>query len=222
MVKLVNVQKSYPTPRGNLPVLSIKDMELTLGSFYCLSGPSGSGKTTLMNVIAGLIRPDSGSVVVDGVELTHLGEAERDLFRAKNIGMVFQAFHLLPALTALENVMMPAFLAGLHTMQTRAEELLDAVGLSGRISHRPEELSRGEQQRVAIARALLNSPKLVLADEPTGNLDMASAESTLQCLVDVSKLAGATVLIVSHSNQPLKYCQEIKLVDINESCGVVV
>lgn len=221
-VKLANVQKSYPTPRGSLPVLLIRELELTTGSFYCLSGPSGSGKTTLMNVIAGLTRPDSGSVIVDGIELTLLGEAERDVFRAKHIGMVFQAFHLLPALTALENVMMPAFLAGLHNMQQRAEDLLNAVGLAGRLYHRPDELSRGEQQRAAIARALLNSPKLILADEPTGNLDAASADTTLECLVDVSKRAGATVLIVSHSNQPLKYCQEIRLVDINQSKEVAI
>lgn len=222
IVLLEGVKKSYQTPRGQLQVLDIARLELESGGQYCLTGPSGTGKTTFLNVISGMIRADEGSVKVCGTELMSLGEAERDVFRARHLGMVFQAFHLLPALSALENVILPGFLAGTSRSETRARELLAIVGLSDRIHHRPEELSRGEQQRVAIARALVNKPQLLLADEPTGNLDSASAENVFNYLTTAARETDATLIMVSHSRDALAHFREVRLADINKPGEVAV
>jgi putative ABC transport system ATP-binding protein len=171
------------------------------GEFVALLGRSGSGKSTLLNVVSGIDRPDAGQVWINGQELTGMGERERTLFRRRHIGFVFQFFNLIPTLTVLENVTLPAELNGSNPRFARAaaEPLLDAVGLLDRASAYPDKLSGGEQQRIAIARALVHDPLLVLADEPTGNLDENTGESVLDLLDRLTRRAGKNLIMVTHS-----------------------
>ena len=190
----------YATPEGELVVLDGLDFDVAAGQTVAITGTSGSGKTTLLSVLGGLDRPGAGSVNVAGHDLAALGRDELALYRGRVVGFVFQDFGLLGQLTALENVELALTFAHIarRRRRARARELLDAVGLAARLSHRPRALSGGEKQRVAIARALANQPQLVLADEPTGNLDTASSETVLDLLMRLPVEHGSTVIVVTH------------------------
>ena len=199
MLQLTDVVKSYPQPEGgSLTVLDVASMQIAMGEQVALIGQSGGGKTTLLHLIAGLLVPDQGSIRINGTELTRLSEQGRDRFRAGTIGYVFQTFNLLPAFTALENVRLGmTFGHGRHET-ARAEELLDRVGLSDRAGYRPNQLSVGQQQRVAIARALAGRPKILLADEPTANVDPVSAETVLELIRETCREENVSLLLVTH------------------------
>lgn len=197
---LKQIRKSYREPDGSvLPILAIENFEIQDAEQVVLVGASGGGKTTLLNVIAGITLPDSGSVLIDGIEATKLHEASRDRLRAERIGFVFQTFNLLPAFSALENVLLGMSFSRKRADRQRAAELLDRVGLGHRLHHRPSQLSVGEQQRVAVARALANRPSLLLADEPTANVDMANQDLILRLIRDACAENGVSLLMVTHS-----------------------
>ena len=207
IVELRGVTRIYKLGREKLPVLRGVDWEIRRGEWACLLGASGSGKTTLLNLIGTLEQPDSGTIRIAGVDVSKLGRGEAARFRNRKIGFVFQAYHLLPELTVLENVMLPGNLAGLSRGEAkkRAVPLLETVGLSGRMRHRPSELSGGEQQRAAIARALLNEPELLLADEPTGNLDTHTGEAILELFTELRKLhPGRSIMMITHNREIAK------------------
>ncbi len=196
---LENVRKSYRLPGGNLlPVLSIDHFEIQPGEQVVLVGQSGGGKTTLLNVISGITTADAGKILVDGVDVRKLNEVRRDRFRAERIGIVFQTFNLLAGFSALENVLLGMTFAG-KTERNFARELLERVGLGGRLHHRPKQLSVGEQQRVAVARALANRPRLMLADEPTANVDLANQQNILDLLRQACAEHNVSLLLVTHS-----------------------
>ena len=199
---LREVKRSYPHAGGKLDVLTDANLTLAPGEMVALIGPSGAGKTTLLQIAGLLDRPDSGSITIDGVDASHAKEGVRTSLRNRAIGFVYQFHHLLPELTALENVMMPLLIAGESpaTAPAPAMTLLQRLGLSERTDHLPSELSGGEQQRVAIARALVHAPKLVLADEPTGNLDPVTAAGVFDLFCDAAKAAGSAVLLVTHNH----------------------
>lgn len=202
LIELDSVVKQYPGPDGRPGplVLDGVDMRLEAGESMAITGPSGSGKSTLLNILGALDRPTSGSVRLDGQELSNLGEGERASIRNRQIGFVFQLHHLLAQCSALENVLVPT-LAGdaAPDAAARAAELLRRVGLGERLAYRPAELSGGERQRVAVVRALINRPKLLLADEPTGSLDRDSAEDLARLLVDLNRQGGVALVVVTHS-----------------------
>ncbi len=175
------------------------DLEIPRGQFAAIMGPSGSGKSTLLGLLAGLDTPTSGQVILDGEEITHLSEDEMALLRGRKIGFVFQSYHLIPALTAEENVLLPMELAGAEAGgRERARELLERVGLKGRFDHYPVQLSGGEQQRVALARAFALKPPILLADEPTGNLDSTTGRAVLELLLAMNREQGTTMVMVTH------------------------
>ena len=197
---LKDVRKSYREPDGRaLPILNIANFALQSGEQAALLGPSGGGKTTLLNVIAGITMPDSGSVKIDDIDVTRLHEVGRDRLRAQKIGFVFQTFNLLPAFTALENVLLGMSFSGKKVDRRRAEELLDKVGLSHRLHHRPMKMSVGEQQRVAVARSLANRPSLLLADEPTANVDVKNQQTILDLICGACRENNVSLLMVTHS-----------------------
>ncbi len=189
----------------------LKDIDLNIGraEAFGLVGPSGSGKSTLLMVMAGLERPDSGTVTVAGEELTKLDEDALARFRGRHVGIVFQSFHLIPTMTALENVAVPLELAGAADAQARAREELTAVGLGERLGHYPAQLSGGEQQRVAIARALAPNPAIVVADEPTGNLDEDTGQQVIDLLFAGQMRRGTTLVLVTHDNALAARCQRV-------------
>jgi putative ABC transport system ATP-binding protein len=193
LVQIENVSKHFES----LHALDGVSLNVESGEWVAIMGPSGSGKTTLINILGGLDRPTGGRVLVDGIEVSKLGEAELTRYRSETIGFIFQQFHLVPYLTALENVMLAQYFHSI-TDEAQAAESLKRVGLGDRLTHLPAELSGGEQQRVAIARALINQPKLILADEPTGNLDEANEQIVLNLLRELHA-AGHTIIIVTHS-----------------------
>jgi putative ABC transport system ATP-binding protein len=193
LVQVDQLEKRF----GEVRALDRVSFDVEAGEWIAIMGPSGSGKTTLINILGGLDHPSGGRVVVDGLEIGSLGERELTRYRADKIGFVFQQFHLIPYLTALENVMLAQYFHSI-TDEKDAAEALCRVGLSDRLSHVPSELSGGEQQRVAIARALINQPKLILADEPTGNLDEVNEAVVLKLLHELHD-AGHTILVVTHS-----------------------
>ncbi len=196
---LRQIRKSYSEPGGGvLPVLNIDSFELPQGTQAALVGQSGGGKTTLLNVISGIMLPDSGQVVVDNTDITRLFEPARDRFRAERIGIVFQTFHLLPAFSALENVLLGMTFSG-RADRNFARKLLEQVGLGKRMHHRPSQLSVGEQQRVSVARALANRPRLMLADEPTASVDVANQDKILELLRDACREHNVSLLLVTHS-----------------------
>jgi putative ABC transport system ATP-binding protein len=199
-VRVRGVRKAYEDGRTRHDVLTGIDLDVRRGELVALLGPSGSGKSTLLNLIAGLDVPDGGTIEVAGRELGALSERQRTLLRRREIGFVFQFFNLVPTLTALENVLLPLELTGRRS-PVAAQALLERVGLGGRGASFPEELSGGEQQRVAIARALAHEPKLLLADEPTGNLDSATGERVLDLLTGLVRERGTTMLIATHSTE---------------------
>ncbi|QVQ54498.1 ABC transporter ATP-binding protein [Spiractinospora alimapuensis] len=197
-IRLETVAKRYSTGDHEVVALAGASLDVARGTFTTIMGPSGSGKSTLLHCAVGLDRPDSGSVVVDGVELGGLGERELTEFRRERIGFVFQSYNLIAALTAAQNALLPARLAGRRVGPTDALDALDSVGLRDRADHRPHQLSGGEQQRVAIARAVLTKPAVVCADEPTGALDLARGRQVLEHLRSVVDAHGRTVVVVTH------------------------
>jgi putative ABC transport system ATP-binding protein len=195
-----NLRKSYVEPDGRrLPILNIKQFDLAKGEQVCLVGSSGGGKSTLLNVIAGITTADAGTLQIDGIEVTRLPEPSRDRFRAQKLGYIFQTFNLLPAFTALENVLLGMSFSGQKVDRSHAINLLERVGLKHRLQHRPTKLSVGEQQRVAVARALANRPSLLLADEPTANVDTANQETILKLIREASTEHHVSLLLVTHS-----------------------
>ncbi|MEM9187430.1 MAG: ABC transporter ATP-binding protein [Planctomycetota bacterium] len=203
MAELVvqDLSKSYPTPAEPLVVLSGVELSLASGESLAVVGPSGCGKSTLLSILGALDRPTSGSVTLGGQDPFAMPDDQLPAFRAANVGFVFQDHHLLPQCTVLENVLVPLLADGVAgaDSQGKARGLLERVGLSDRLSHRPAELSGGERQRVAIARALIRDPPLVLADEPTGNLDAATGERVVQLLVELHRQRGSILVVVTHS-----------------------
>ena len=199
LVSVQNVTKTFEHEGRSLEVLKGIDLDIGSGEMVTIVGPSGAGKSTLLHLIGTLDLPTEGQILYDGQDVTRLGSSDLAEFRNRSIGFVFQFHHLLPEFTALENVMMPGLIQGRRRFEDRARQLLDEVGLSERLTHRPGELSGGEQQRVALARALLMEPKLVLADEPTGNLDSQTSASVHSLFFDLNRRHGITFLIVTHS-----------------------
>jgi putative ABC transport system ATP-binding protein len=198
MIELHGVSKSVPSGAGTLTILHPIDLNVPAKEVVAITGASGSGKSTLLGLIAGLDAPTTGRIIVDGVDITALDEDALARLRGRRIGFVFQFFHLLPSLTALENILVPMEIAGLPGARARALALLDEVGLSERGHHYPSQLSGGEQQRVAIARALANDPPLLLADEPTGNLDSSTGRQIIDLLLGVHQSRGTTLVLVTH------------------------
>ena len=201
MIELRGVSKTVPSGTGSLTILHPIDLAIEAGRVVAITGPSGSGKSTLLGLLAGLDAPSSGHVILDGVDITTLGEDALAQLRGTRIGFVFQFFHLLPSLTAFENVLVPMEIAGIPKAAPRAKELLEEVGLADRAHHYPSQLSGGEQQRVAIARALANSPPILLADEPTGNLDSRNGEAILDLLRRIHDTRRPTVIMATHSDR---------------------
>ena len=199
---LERIRKSYREPGGRqLPVLGIDTFSLKQGEQVALIGSSGGGKTTLLNIIAGILTPDSGKVVVDGHDIAAMREVVRDRFRATKIGIVFQTFNLLPAFSALENVLLGMSFSGRGVDRVFAKQLLERVGLGHRLNHSPQKLSVGEQQRVAVARSLANKPVLLLADEPTANVDSGNQQLILDLIRDTCRDHNVTLLMVTHSSE---------------------
>jgi ABC-type lipoprotein export system ATPase subunit len=214
MLQLKDVKKSFSEPDGSpLPILDIASFELGAGQQMVLIGPSGCGKSTLLYVISGISRPDSGRVKIDGWDITLMTEAECDRFRAEKIGYVFQTFNLLPGFTALENVLLGMRFATRRVDRTRAKHLLERVGLGHRMTHRPTALSVGEQQRVSVARALANRPKLVLADEPTANVDSGHQQQIVDLLRETCREEGVSLLIVTHSPDVARQFERVDRLD---------
>ena len=195
------LEKTYPMGGGEVRVLRGLDLDVCAGEMVAITGASGVGKSTLLHVFGALDRPTGGEVFYKGERLFRLTDGELAVFRNREIGFVFQFHHLLPEFSALENVIIPGMLGGesRRAMEGRARELIERVGLKERINHRPSELSGGEQQRVAIARALVNRPALVLADEPTGNLDSGAAASVFDLMKDINRSDGVTFLVATHN-----------------------
>ena len=198
MIELRNVSKTVISGSEPLTIVQPLDLSVASGQYLSIVGPSGSGKSTLLGLIAGLDVPTTGEVVIDGVEITSLGEDALARLRGEKIGFVFQFFHLMPSLTAFENVLVPLEIAGVAAARARATALMSDVGLEGRGHHYPAQLSGGEQQRVAIARALANDPPILLADEPTGNLDSVNGRHIVELLHRVNADRGMTVVLVTH------------------------
>jgi len=203
--------KTYMTGPQEVEVLKGIDFEVSAGEIVVIMGPSGVGKSTLLHLIGGLDRPTSGEILIDGEDVFSLRDRELAVFRNNAIGFVFQFHHLLPEFTALENVMIPGMMHGREiAMATeRAQSILDEIGLGHRLNHKPSELSGGEQQRVAVARALVNSPRLVLADEPTGNLDRQNSEALYELILELNKKHGQTFIIVTHNELMAKHAQRV-------------
>jgi putative ABC transport system ATP-binding protein len=199
IVRIRGLSKFYAEGERTRAVLDAVDLDIQEGEFLVLLGKSGSGKSTLLNLLSGIDQADSGSVVIDGTDISHLDERRLTLFRRQHLGIIFQFFNLIPTLTVLENVTLPLELSGQSNGEKRARSLLDAVGLGNRGDDFPDKLSGGEQQRVAIARALVNQPALVLADEPTGNLDEETGKQILALLLELTRDAGRTLVMATHN-----------------------
>ena len=198
MIELQQVTKTVQSGGQPLTILHPLDLTVPPAQFLAITGPSGSGKSTLLGLVAGLDAPSAGRILVAGHDITGMGEDALAKLRRSTIGFVFQFFHLIPSLTALENVCVPMELAGRHDATARGRELLAEVGLTTRGHHYPSQLSGGEQQRVAIARALSNDPPILLADEPTGNLDLANGQHVMDLLLEIRRTRGATLMLATH------------------------
>ncbi|MBI3876259.1 MAG: ABC transporter ATP-binding protein [Verrucomicrobia bacterium] len=221
LLEIANLKKSFTTPGGGTHcVVDIAGFALDAREQVALSGESGSGKTTFLNLIAGILTPDAGRVTLDGREMSALGERERDRLRATSLGYIFQTFNLLQGYTALENVLL-GMSFGPGANRDFATALLKRVGLGEKLHHRPRQLSTGQQQRVAVARALANRPKLVLADEPTGNLDHVNARESLALICEACRENGAALLLVSHDRDVLASFEKVQeLAKLNRACAV--
>ena len=203
ILKLENLNKIYKAKSEKLHILDNLNMEVKSGEMMSIIGKSGSGKSTLLNMIGILDKPDSGSVYYMGKDVSKFSEKERNVFRNSSLGFVFQFHYLLPEFTALENIMIPAMLKNknIKEIEKRAKELLEEVELTERMSHKPSDMSGGEKQRVAIARAMINTPKLILADEPTGNLDEETSNHINELMKKINKDMGQTIIVVTHSSE---------------------
>lgn len=213
-IQLNNVSKTYTVGAESVEALKNITLSIRKGEFLTIVGPSGSGKSTLLHLIGGLDAPTEGEIIVDGTELTLLNDRQLSKYRNADIGFIFQDFHLQPYLTATENVEIPLMFATsrkrkIATIEKKAKQLMAAVGLSSRLQHRPSEISGGQKQRVAIARALIGSPKILLADEPTGNLDSVTGKKIIQLLKKVHKDKKITVIVVTHDHEIAKYADRI-------------
>ncbi len=207
------LRKDVVSGSERISVLKGIDLAVPSGRIVAIMGPSGSGKSTLLSLLGGLDRPTAGRVVVGGEVLSERSEAELTRWRRENLGFVFQSFHLFRALTVLENVAVPVQLAGRKDAYARARQLLEAVGLGGRLNHYPQQLSGGEQQRVAIARAFAAGPRFILADEPTGNLDRATGEEVMELMLQQARASGATMVIVTHDPAVAERCDRTFLME---------
>jgi putative ABC transport system ATP-binding protein len=213
------VGKQVSSPEGTLAILSDVSLEIARGESVAIMGASGAGKSTLLALLAGLDEPTSGTVHLAGSDLTALDEDGRAALRARHVGFVFQSFHLLPSLTALENVMLPLELARRGDARKEALEVLDRVGLAVRVGHYPRQLSGGEQQRVAIARAFVTRPDVLFADEPTGNLDAATGERIMELLFGLNAASGATLVLVTHDRALAARCNRVIQLDAGRVVG---
>ena len=200
MIELYKVSKQVPSGAEVLTILHSLDLMITDGQFVSIVGPSGSGKSTLLGLIAGLDAPTSGEIRIDGQNITRMSEDDLAALRGAKIGFVFQSFHLIPSLTALENILVPMEMAGVRDAATRARRLLEDVDLIARAHHYPSQLSGGEQQRISIARAFANNPSILLADEPTGNLDSRNGQHVFDLMVEINRRHGATLVLVTHDH----------------------
>lgn len=211
IIRLENLRKTYRLGKVDVPALRGVNVRVEEGEFLSIVGPSGCGKSTLLYIIGGLTGPSSGKVILDGMDLGQMSEAQRSHVRKQKIGFIFQRFNLLPTLSAFGNIALAADIAGRKNGATRSEmeSVIKLLGLEGRLSHRPAELSGGEQQRVAIARAVVNRPKILLADEPTGNLDTENSENVLNMLKHLSSNFGQTILMITHNPEVALYSDRI-------------
>ena len=209
VLKAEGVSKQVSSPEGPLTILSDIDLHIRAGESVAVVGASGAGKSTLLALLAGLDEPTRGRIWLNGAELTQLDEDGRAAVRAQHVGFVFQSFHLLPSLTALENVMLPLELTGRRDARRAALDVLEKVGLSTRKGHYPSQLSGGEQQRVAIARAFVTRPAVLFVDEPTGNLDTATGERVIELLFELNAASGTTLVLVTHDQALAGRCQRI-------------
>ncbi len=209
MLEVQSLTKTYNSGSRSLTVLDSVSFNIKAGETFAIVGPSGSGKTTLLGLCAGLDRATSGSVVLNGIKLDDLNEDDRAAVRNEHVGFIFQNFQLIPTLTALENVMVPLELRGEKNAAKTALDLLDRVGLADRKSHYPSQLSGGEQQRVSLARAFSNRPKILFADEPTGNLDDDTSQKVVDLIFDLNKAAGTTLVLVTHDLELANKTQKI-------------
>lgn len=201
MIRLTNISKTVQSGSEQLTILHALDLHIPRGQFVSVVGPSGSGKSTLLGLIAGLDAPTSGEIALNGQNITRMTEDQLAEFRGQYVGFVFQSFHLIPSLTAYENVLVPLEIMGRPNAVKRAQALLDEVGLHDRGHHYPSQLSGGEQQRIAIARAFANEPQILLADEPTGNLDSRNGTHIFDLLLNLNRERGTTLLLVTHDHQ---------------------
>ncbi len=217
MLKLENIKKSFVQPdKSKVPILDIPHFEIAAGEQVVLIGPSGCGKTTMLHTIAGITKPDEGKVFVDGLELTRFSEAARDRIRADKLGYVFQTFNLLPGFSSLENVLLGMTFASKKVSHARARQLLEQIGLSHRLHNKPAALSVGEQQRVAVARALANEPLLLLADEPTANVDPRNQQQIIDLIKTSCETENIALLMVTHSMEVAdQFDRVVKLEELN-------
>ena len=209
MIELLDVSRTVTSGASSLTILHPTSLTIARGRIAAITGPSGSGKSTLLGLLAGLDTPTTGTVRIDDVNITDLDEEQLARLRGEKIGIVFQFFHLIPSLTALENIMVPLELSGVRDARQQASTLLADVELTGRGHHYPSQLSGGEQQRVAIARALANDPPLLLADEPTGNLDSATGRHVIDLLMTVHRERGRTLVLVTHDRELADMADEV-------------
>jgi putative ABC transport system ATP-binding protein len=226
MLELKNVNKSYLEGNIKHAVLSELDLNISNGEIIILLGKSGSGKSTLLNIISGIDVPDSGSVLIDGTDITKLSEKERTLVRRNKVGFIFQFFNLIPTLTVKENLLLPLELTGTNNTEEKINSILSEVGLANRANTYPDNLSGGEQQRIAIARALIHNPDIILADEPTGNLDYETGLQIVDLLDRVVKQKGKTMIMVTHSKDVIGLADRIfslkdgKLIEMKKESAI--
>ena len=218
LIEVVDLFKSYQRDSLEIPVLRNISLEIAEGDFLAFMGPSGSGKTTLLNLIAGIDKPTSGKIVIAGTDITQLSETELAVWRSHHVGFIFQFYNLIPVLTALENVELPLILTPLSRKERRshAETALQVVGLGDRMHHFPRQLSGGQEQRVAIARAIATDPAILVADEPTGDLDKASAEEVLELMHRLNRELNKTILMVTHDPRAAERARSVRNLDKGE------
>ncbi len=214
-----HVSKTVASPEGSLTILSDVSLSVRAGESLAIVGASGAGKSTLLALLAGLDTPSAGQVTIAGVDVTQLDEDGRAAIRGKHVGFVFQSFHLIPSLTAIENVMLPLELAGRRDARRIAAEALEQVGLGSRMPHYPKQLSGGEQQRVAIARAFVTHPDLLFADEPTGNLDSVTGARIADLLFELNRSSGSTLVLVTHDRPLAQRCGRVLELDAGHAVG---
>jgi putative ABC transport system ATP-binding protein len=220
MIELHDVKKTFRTQHGEVHALDGLSLDIEAGEFVAIRGPSGCGKSTLLSLVGGLTLPSAGRVMVDSLEISAMSSSQRARFRSESVGFVFQLFHLLPYLSVLDNVIVSAPKQDGQHARERAEQLLARFDLTDRLQHRPGQLSVGQRQRVAMARALMNQPKVILADEPTGNLDPANAASLLDILSELNA-QGVTILVVTHDQQAADHAQRVVAMERGRVCDAV-